>query len=79
MWFVYIIKCSDNTLYAGITNNLERRIKKHDNKLGAKYTKARTPVKLVYKEKYLTRADALRREFQIKKLQKEEKMALIKK
>lgn len=77
MWFVYIIKCSDNTLYTGITNNLERRINKHNSKEGGKYTRIRTPVKLVYSEEYEAKSDALRREIKIKSWKKENKMELI--
>lgn len=77
MWFVYILKCSDNTLYTGITNALNRRIKEHNNKEGAKYTRGRAPVKLVYTEKYKTKSAALKREIKIKELKKEEKLELI--
>lgn len=77
MWFVYIIQCDDNSLYTGITTDLERRIKEHNNKLGGKYTKVRVPIKLVYKEEHKRKGAALRREIQIKELKKEKKMALI--
>lgn len=79
MWIVYIIKCADGTLYTGITTDLERRIKEHNNKLGAQYTKSRAPVKLVYKEKCATRSDALKRELQIKSWTRPEKLAFIQK
>lgn len=77
MWFVYIIQCSDNSLYAGITTDLKRRIKEHNNQLGGKYTRVRVPVKLVYKEKHKRKGTALKREIQIKGWGKEEKIALI--
>lgn len=77
MWFVYIIKCADDTFYTGITNDLDRRVNKHNNKDGGKYTRVRTPVKLVYKEEYETKSVALKREMQIKNLKKEQKMGLI--
>lgn len=78
MWIVYIVKCSDGTLYTGITTDVARRIKEHNAKLGAQYTKSRGPVKLVYKEKCATRSDALKREFQIKSWTRSEKLAFIK-
>jgi len=76
-WHVYVIKCKDAKLYTGITNNLERRIKEHNCGNGCKFTKYRTPVKLVYTEDYPTRQEALRREAQIKRLERKEKLALI--
>lgn len=78
MWIVYIVKCSDNTLYTGITTDVERRIKEHNTKLGAAYTKSREPVKLVYKEECAARSDALKREFKIKSWERSEKLAFIK-
>ncbi len=79
MFYFYILRCSDNTLYCGQTNNLETRIKEHNSSKvrGAKYTKARKPVKLVYSEKYPTLQVAMKRERQIKKLTKAKKEALI--
>ena len=79
MWILYIIRCNDNSLYTGITNDLERRIKKHSNKTGAKYTKGRGPLKLVYQEKYKTRSEASKREYVIKKLSHLNKEKLFKK
>tara|TARA_B100001029_G_scaffold113623_1_gene93896 strand:+ start:2059 stop:2298 length:240 start_codon:yes stop_codon:yes gene_type:complete len=76
-WFVYILKCKDNSLYTGITNDLEKRIKVHNLGKGAKYTKARLPVSLLYCETYQTKGDALRRELEIKKLKRIEKLALV--
>ena len=76
-WFVYILKCKDNSLYTGITNDLEKRIKVHNLGKGAKYTKARLPVSLLYSETYQTKGDALRRELEIKKLKRIEKLALV--
>lgn len=73
-WYVYILKCSDNTLYTGITNNLEKRIKQHNEGKGAKYTKGRGPVALVKYFTQLTKGDALKLEYRIKQLSKEEKM-----
>jgi len=76
-WYVYILKCKDNTLYCGITNDLDKRIKAHNNGSGAKYTTGRKPVELVYKEKCLNKSEALKREKQIKKMKKEQKLWMI--
>jgi putative endonuclease len=79
IYFVYILKCSDGTLYTGSTNNLDKRVNEHNNlKNGAKYTKARRPVFLVYKEKCKTFADVRAREAEIKRLTREKKIKLIK-
>lgn len=76
-WYVYILKCADNTLYTGVTTDMERRLKEHNHeKTGAKYTRARRPVSLVYQETYLTRSEATRREAELKKLSKVEKLKL---
>lgn len=76
-YFVYILKCSDKTLYTGYTNNLEWRLRAHNELItGAKYTKTRRPVKLVYSEKFETKSEALKREHVIKKMKREEKLAL---
>jgi len=80
IWFVYILKCADESLYAGCTNNLEKRLEQHNNsKRGARYTKIRRPVKLLYFEKYSTKSGALKREMEIKKLRREKKLDLINK
>lgn len=76
-WFVYILKCADKTLYTGITNNLEQRIEKHNSKCGAKYTKTRTPVELVYFETQLNRSAASKREIEIKSFSRQKKLNLI--
>ena len=79
MYFVYIIKCKDQTLYTGITTNLDRRINEHnDSKLGAKYTKVRRPVKLVYSNQFINRSEASREEARIKKLSRQQKIDLFK-
>ena len=67
-WCVYILKCSDNTYYTGITNNIKRRIQQHETNKGAKYTKGRGPFSLVYQDKCNNRAEASRKECAIKKL-----------
>ncbi len=78
-FFVYIVKCSDKTLYTGITTDLKRRIDEHNSSdLGAKYTRARRPVKLVWSKKFKTRSLATKEEYKIKQLSREEKIVLIK-
>ena len=79
MYFLYILQCSDNTFYTGVTTNLDRRIKEHNqSKLGAKYTKIRRPVKLIYSKEFLDRSTALVEEYKIKSLTRQEKLNLIK-
>lgn len=77
MNYTYIVKCKDNTLYTGWTNNLEKRIEAHNSGKGAKYTKSRLPVELVYYETFETKEEAMRREFFIKKMRRKEKEKLI--
>ena len=77
-WHVYIIECKDAKLYTGITNNLERRLKQHNSGNGGRFTRYRTPVKLVYAEDCLTKPQALKREIAIKRLERPQKLALIK-
>jgi len=80
MWYVYILKCSDRTLYAGITTDLKRRVIEHNNSpLGAKYTRGRRPVKLVYSRKFKNKSLASKEESRIKKLSRQEKLRLVKK
>ncbi len=77
-YFVYMVRCSDNTLYTGITTNLERRIEEHNiSDKGAKYTKARRPVTLVYSEEHSDRSSASKREYIIKKMTKSDKQLLV--
>ena len=77
MYFLYILQCVDNTLYTGITTNLDRRLKEHNNsKLGAKYTKIRRPVKLVYSQQFIDRSEASKEESRIKKLSRQQKLSL---
>ena len=76
-WLVYMLECSDNSIYTGITNNLEERLKKHQSGNGAKYLRGRLPIKLVYKEYFINRSEATKREIYIKKLSKKEKKHLI--
>ena len=77
MNYVYILRCNDDSLYTGWTNNLEKRIKAHSEGKGAKYTKARLPVELVYFEEYENKIEAMRREYAIKQLKRREKLMLI--
>lgn len=77
-YFIYMVKCSDDTLYTGITTNIQRRIKEHNNSdKGAKYTKVRRPVTLVYTEKCEDRSSASKREYEIKHFSRKEKLALL--
>lgn len=75
--YTYILKCSDDTLYTGWTNNLENRIKAHNQGKGAKYTKTRRPVTLVYYEEFQTKQEAMSREYKIKHMTRQEKLELI--
>ena len=76
-WLVYMLECSDNSIYTGITNNLENRLKKHQSGDGAKYLRGRLPIKLIYKELFINRSEATKREIYIKKMSKKEKKILI--
>ena len=78
MNYTYIVECSDGTLYTGWTNNLEKRLEAHNAGKGAKYTKTRRPVKLVYQEQFETKEEAMSREYHIKQLSRKEKMKLMK-
>lgn len=77
MYYVYLLRCADGTLYCGSTNDLQRRVKAHNSGRGAKYTKARRPVQLVYCEAAGSRSDALRREAAVKKLTRQQKWAIV--
>ena len=78
MWYTYILHCSDNTLYTGVTTDLERRVIEHNSSnKGAKYTKTRRPVKLVYNETYTDRSSSCKRESEIKKLSRTDKLKII--
>ena len=75
--YTYIVKCSDETLYTGWTNNLKKRLEAHNSGKGAKYTKNRRPVELVYFEEYDTKQEAMKREYAIKQLTRKEKLSLM--
>ena len=77
-WYVYILKCADGTYYTGITTNINRRMKEHGTKKGAKYTKQRGPFKLVYKASFQNRSSASKEELKIKSLSLQDKIKLIK-
>ncbi len=79
MDYVYILKCSDNTLYTGYTTDPERRIEEHNAGIGAKYTRGRGPVELVYLEEFSDKSRAMQREYEIKQFSKGEKLELIRK
>ncbi|MBN1643715.1 MAG: GIY-YIG nuclease family protein [Dehalococcoidales bacterium] len=76
-WYFYIVKCKDNSLYAGIAIDVDKRIKEHNKGTGAKYTRARGPVTLVYSEKYSNVSEARKRESQIKAWSRTKKEQLI--
>ncbi|MBQ8802769.1 MAG: GIY-YIG nuclease family protein [Tyzzerella sp.] len=75
--YTYILECKDGTFYTGWTNDLEKRLKNHNDGKGAKYTKARLPVSLVYYEEFQTKEDAMSREYAIKHMTRKEKSSLI--
>lgn len=75
--YTYILKCSDGTFYTGWTNDLEKRLKAHNEGKGAKYTKARRPVTLVYYECFFSKEEAMKREYEIKHLTRKKKEKLI--
>lgn len=75
-WFVYMVKCADNTLYTGIAKNVAQRIEKHNAGTGAKYTRTRAPVCEIYRESCANRSEATKREIAIKKLSRQKKLSL---
>ena len=75
--YMYVLECADGSLYTGYTTDVEKRLKTHNAGKGAKYTKSRRPVILVYYEEYETKSEALRREAAIKKLSRQEKLRMI--
>jgi putative endonuclease len=78
MYYLYILKCRDKTLYTGITTDLKRRIEEHNiGKVGARYTRSRRPVELAYSKKFKSRSSASKEECRIKKMTREEKMEII--
>jgi putative endonuclease len=77
MWYLYILRCSDGSLYTGVTPDLQRRIKTHNDGNGGRYTSCRLPVSLLYFESFATKSEALKRELQVKGWTKAKKESLI--
>ena len=77
MYYVYLVQCEDQSIYTGITNDLERRFQEHKNGVGGHYTKAHKVKNILYTEKFQTRSDALKRESQIKGWRREKKLDLV--
>ncbi len=77
MWYVYILLCQDKSFYIGSTNDVEKRFKNHLEGRGARYTKSHKPIKIIYKEEFVSKSDALKREAALKKLTKKEKQGLL--
>ncbi len=78
MFYVYILKCGDGSFYCGYTNDVEKRFEKHKSGSGAKYTRSRLPLEIVYIEEFETKSDALKRECEIKKMKRHKKEELVK-
>jgi len=76
-YFVYVLQCNDRTLYTGITNDIDKRLKAHSSGKGAKYTRRRLPVRLLYREEHPNKSSALKRELEIKRLSRKEKIELV--
>lgn len=74
MWFVYVLLCRDGSLYTGISDNPEKRLADHINGKGGRYTRSHKPRKIIYQEKFLTKSEALKREFEIKSWPKQKKI-----
>ncbi|KAB1197533.1 MULTISPECIES: GIY-YIG nuclease family protein [Haloferax] len=77
MHFVYVLQCTDGSLYTGYTTDVERRVAEHNAGDGAKYTRGRTPVELVHVEEYDSKSKAMSREYEIKQLRREQKLSLV--
>lgn len=78
MWHIYILVCSDNSLYTGSTNNLEKRFLDHKSGKGGKYTRSHKPVKIIHSEKFLTKSEALKKEIEIKSWTRKKKIQVLK-
>jgi len=79
IYYIYILRCRDGSLYTGWTNDLAKRIEAHNKGQGAKYTKGRGPVELIYHEEYSNKSEALKREYAIKRFSRAQKLELIQK
>lgn len=77
MYYVYILKCGDGSFYCGYTNDVEKRFEKHKSGMGAKYTRSRLPLEIVYVEEFESKSDALKRECMIKKMKRQQKEKLV--
>jgi predicted GIY-YIG superfamily endonuclease len=77
IWFVYILRCADKSLYTGIAKNIQRRLAEHTHKKGSRILRGKLPLKLVHQEKFYSRSAALKREAAIKKLSRHEKLLLL--
>ena len=77
MYYLYILKCSDGTLYTGVTNNLENRMKVHNSGKGSKYVRTRLPFEVVYTEEHADKVSAMKREYVVKQMNRTEKVKLI--
>ncbi|NLB89015.1 MAG: GIY-YIG nuclease family protein [Syntrophomonadaceae bacterium] len=77
MFFVYILQCSDNSFYTGYTNDIDKRLRTHNEGKASKYTRTRLPVKIVYVEEFVTKSEAMKREIEIKKLTRAQKEQLV--
>jgi putative endonuclease len=77
IWFTYIVECSDKTLYTGTTNDINERIDKHNKGTGAKYTKGRGPVKILYCHSFESRSEACKHEYELKQYSKNDKLSII--
>jgi predicted GIY-YIG superfamily endonuclease len=77
LWWVYIVECADGSLYTGTTDDVEKRIDRHNTGKGAKYTRSRGPVRLVHREQHPSRSHALKREIEIKKLRRAQKKLIV--
>lgn len=78
MYYLYILKCRDNSLYTGITNDIEKRLECHKSGKGSKYVRSRLPVELVYKEEYPDKSSAAKREYEVKSWRRERKIKALK-
>jgi putative endonuclease len=77
MYYIYILQCSDNSLYTGFTTDLKRRVEDHNNGKGSKYVRSKLPVKLIYSEEYSSKSEALKRERQIKGWKRDKKVRIL--
>jgi putative endonuclease len=77
--FFYVLECGDGSYYAGYTNNLEKRVKVHNNGKGSRYTRSRLPVRVIYYEEFLSKSDAMKAEYKFKQLNRKEKEEYMKK